>query len=202
VAIQQVLRPLADDLDGTGGHVVFLRVGAGLSVPRRDGVDDGLGFGEFGDGQRAAQPAGAALLVAALGEAVVDRGPGVGPDGAGLDLAADPAAGADAAGEQGRREAEFGGVGPRDGLGLRIEDLSRVLGQAGLTAEGPGDLARAANIWFRADLSRYLAPRPGVLTWNVMPGPLPPPRLGTLPRLEAGSRPGQARRASSAPSPA
>jgi 2,4-dichlorophenol 6-monooxygenase len=57
---------------------------------------------------------------------------------------------------------------------------SRVPGQAGLTAEGPDDLARAANIWFRADLSRYLARRPGVLTWNVMPGPLPPLRLGTL----------------------
>jgi 2,4-dichlorophenol 6-monooxygenase len=57
---------------------------------------------------------------------------------------------------------------------------SRVLGQAGLTAEGPDDLARAANIWFRADLSRYLAHRPGVLTWNVMPGPLPPLRLGTM----------------------
>jgi len=51
---------------------------------------------------------------------------------------------------------------------------SRVLGQAGLSVEGPDDLARAANIWFRADLSRYLAHRPGVLTWNVMPGPLPP----------------------------
>jgi len=57
---------------------------------------------------------------------------------------------------------------------------SRVLGQAGLSVEGPDDLARAANIWFRADLSRYLAYRPGVLTWNVMPGPLPPLRLGTL----------------------
>jgi 2,4-dichlorophenol 6-monooxygenase len=57
---------------------------------------------------------------------------------------------------------------------------SRVLGQAGLAVEGPDDLARAANIWFRADLSRYLAYRPGVLTWNVMPGPLPPLRLGTL----------------------
>jgi len=57
---------------------------------------------------------------------------------------------------------------------------SPVLEQAGLTAEGPGDLARAANIWFRADLSRYFAHRPGVLTWNVMPGPLPPLRLGTL----------------------
>jgi 2,4-dichlorophenol 6-monooxygenase len=57
---------------------------------------------------------------------------------------------------------------------------SRVLGQAGLTVEGPDDLARAANIWFRADLSRYLAHRPGVLTWNMMPGPLPPLRLGVL----------------------
>ena len=57
---------------------------------------------------------------------------------------------------------------------------SQVLGHAGLTVEGPDDLARAANIWFRADLSRYLASRPGVLTWNVMPGPLPPLRLGTL----------------------
>ena len=57
---------------------------------------------------------------------------------------------------------------------------SQVLGQAGLTAEGPDDLARAANIWFRADLSRFFAHRPGVLTWNVMPGPLPPLRLGTL----------------------
>jgi 2,4-dichlorophenol 6-monooxygenase len=57
---------------------------------------------------------------------------------------------------------------------------SRVLSAAGLTVEGPSDLARAANIWFRADLSRYLAHRPGVLSWNVMPGPLPPLRLGTL----------------------
>src|SRR6202041_3475375 len=57
---------------------------------------------------------------------------------------------------------------------------SRVLSQAGLPVQGPDDLARAANIWFRADLSRYLAHRPGVLTWNVMPGPLPPLRLGTL----------------------
>jgi 2,4-dichlorophenol 6-monooxygenase len=57
---------------------------------------------------------------------------------------------------------------------------SRVLDQAGLTVEGPDDLARAANIWFRADLSQYLAHRPGVLTWNVLPGPLPPLRLGTL----------------------
>lgn len=46
--------------------------------------------------------------------------------------------------------------------------------------EGPADIARAANVWFRADLSRYFAHRPGVLTWNVMPGPLPPLRLGTF----------------------
>jgi len=57
---------------------------------------------------------------------------------------------------------------------------SKVLPQAGLDVEGPSDLARAANVWFRADLSRYFAHRPGVLTWNVMPGPLPPLRLGTL----------------------
>jgi 2,4-dichlorophenol 6-monooxygenase len=57
---------------------------------------------------------------------------------------------------------------------------SRVLEQAGLTVEGPAGLGHAANIWFAADLTRYLAHRPGVLTWNVMPGPLPPLRLGTL----------------------
>ena len=57
---------------------------------------------------------------------------------------------------------------------------SKVLTEAGLDIEGPTDLARAANVWFRADLSRYFAHRPGVLTWNVMPGPLPPLRLGTL----------------------
>ena len=57
---------------------------------------------------------------------------------------------------------------------------SKVLTEAGLTVEGPANLAAAANVWFRADLSRYLAHRPGVLTWNVMPGPLPPLRLGTL----------------------
>src|SRR5271163_3064147 len=69
------------------------------ALRRRNGVDDGLGFLELGDGERAAQAADAALLVAALGEAVVDRRPGVGPDGAGLDLAANPAAGVDAGGE-------------------------------------------------------------------------------------------------------
>ncbi|HKT01804.1 MAG TPA: FAD-dependent monooxygenase [Rugosimonospora sp.] len=57
---------------------------------------------------------------------------------------------------------------------------SRVLDQAGLTVSGPAGLGHAANIWFEADLTRYLAHRPGVLVWNVMPGPLPPLRLGTL----------------------
>ena len=57
---------------------------------------------------------------------------------------------------------------------------SRVLEQAGLAVEGPDDLARAANIWFRADLARFFTHRPGVLAWNVMPGPLGPLRLGTL----------------------
>jgi len=57
---------------------------------------------------------------------------------------------------------------------------SKVMAQAGLTVEGPSGLANAANVWFRADLTKYLAHRPGVLTWNVMPGPLAPLRLGTL----------------------
>ncbi|OYD70998.1 FAD-dependent monooxygenase [Rhodococcus sp. OK302] len=57
---------------------------------------------------------------------------------------------------------------------------SKILGQAGLSAEGPDDLARAANVWFRADLSKYLEHRPGVLSWNVAPGPHAPLRLGTL----------------------
>jgi 2,4-dichlorophenol 6-monooxygenase len=57
---------------------------------------------------------------------------------------------------------------------------SRVLTDAGLTVDGPDDLGRAANIWFRANLARFFDYRPGVLTWNVMPGPLPPLRLGTL----------------------
>ena len=57
---------------------------------------------------------------------------------------------------------------------------SLVLAEAGLMAEGPDDLGRAANIWFRADLNKYFEYRPGVLSWNVMPGPLLPLRLGTL----------------------
>src|ERR1700758_649655 len=57
---------------------------------------------------------------------------------------------------------------------------SKVLTEVGLTVEGPDDLGRAANIWFRADLSKFFEHRPGVLSWNVMPGPLLPLRLGTL----------------------
>jgi 2,4-dichlorophenol 6-monooxygenase len=57
---------------------------------------------------------------------------------------------------------------------------SRVLSEVGLTVQGPDDLGRAANIWFRADLSKFFDHRPGVLSWNVMPGPLLPLRLGTL----------------------
>jgi 2,4-dichlorophenol 6-monooxygenase len=57
---------------------------------------------------------------------------------------------------------------------------SRVLTEVGLTVAGPDDLGRAANIWFRADLSKFFEHRPGVLSWNVMPGPLLPLRLGTL----------------------
>jgi Dehydrogenases (flavoproteins) len=38
---------------------------------------------------------------------------------------------------------------------------SRVLGQAGLSVEGPDDLARAANIWFRAGFVPVPGSRPG-----------------------------------------
>jgi hypothetical protein len=58
-------------------------------------VDDGLGFGELRDREGAAQAAHAALLVTALGEAVVDGRLCVRPDGAGLDFSADAAADVD-----------------------------------------------------------------------------------------------------------
>ena len=44
---------------------------------------------------------------------------------------------------------------------------SKVLDDAGLTVEGRAGMSHAVNIWFRADLSKYLAHRPGVLTWFV-----------------------------------
>ena len=47
---------------------------------------------------------------------------------------------------------------------------SVVLDQAGLRVDGEAGLSYAANIWFEADLSRFLAHRPGVLFWNISPG--------------------------------
>lgn len=44
---------------------------------------------------------------------------------------------------------------------------SKVFDLAGLTVEGRAAMSHAVNIWFRADLSQYLADRPGVLTWFV-----------------------------------
>lgn len=55
-----------------------------------------------------------------------------------------------------------------------------VLGAAGLEVEGPSGLFHAANIWFKANLSKYLEHRPGVLTWSMSPGPQPPLGLGTF----------------------
>jgi 2,4-dichlorophenol 6-monooxygenase len=47
---------------------------------------------------------------------------------------------------------------------------SVVLDQAGLRVDGEAGLSHAANIWFEADLTRFLAHRPGVLYWNTSPG--------------------------------
>src|SRR5207244_4718629 len=47
---------------------------------------------------------------------------------------------------------------------------SRVVEQAGLPIEGEAGLATAVNVWFEADLARYLAHRPGVLYWHAAPG--------------------------------
>ncbi|OBH08188.1 FAD-dependent monooxygenase [Mycobacterium sp. E1747] len=57
---------------------------------------------------------------------------------------------------------------------------SSVLQMAGLTVQGQTGLGHAANIWFRADLSPYLAHRPAVLVSSVYPGPQPPRRGGLL----------------------
>lgn len=57
---------------------------------------------------------------------------------------------------------------------------SQILGLAGLSIDGAAGLGHAANVWFEADLSRHLTHRPGVLVWNLMPGPYLPLRLGTL----------------------
>src|SRR5207302_6251346 len=47
---------------------------------------------------------------------------------------------------------------------------SRVVEQAGIPIEGEAGLAAAVNVWFEADLARYLAHRPGVLYWHAAPG--------------------------------
>ena len=47
---------------------------------------------------------------------------------------------------------------------------SVILEQAGLRVNGEASLSYAANIWFEADLTRFLAHRPGVLYWNTSPG--------------------------------
>jgi 2,4-dichlorophenol 6-monooxygenase len=47
---------------------------------------------------------------------------------------------------------------------------SVILEQAGLGVDGEAGLSHAANIWFEADLTRFLAHRPGVLYWNTSPG--------------------------------
>jgi len=57
---------------------------------------------------------------------------------------------------------------------------SKVLEQAGLTVEGRAAMSHAVNILFRADLSRYLAHRPGVLTWFVGARRSDAPQLLTL----------------------
>jgi 2,4-dichlorophenol 6-monooxygenase len=47
---------------------------------------------------------------------------------------------------------------------------SRVMEQAGLPIEGESGLGGAVNVWFEADLTEYLAHRPGVLYWHAAPG--------------------------------
>jgi hypothetical protein len=86
-------------------------------------VDVGLGLLEFRETAGAAQAAYAALLVAAVFEAGVDRKPCVGPNRSGIDLAAHAAGAVDITGEHACRQAEFGRVGPVDGVFLLVEDL-------------------------------------------------------------------------------
>ncbi|MGY4711571.1 FAD-dependent monooxygenase [Mycolicibacterium sp. CBM1] len=57
---------------------------------------------------------------------------------------------------------------------------AKVLNLVGLDVEGKSGLFHAANIWFRADLSRHFAHRPGVLMWNIHPDPAAPWGLGTF----------------------
>ena len=46
---------------------------------------------------------------------------------------------------------------------------SRVVDQAGLPIEGESVLVGAVNVWFQADLARYLAHRPGSSTGTPRP---------------------------------
>lgn len=55
-----------------------------------------------------------------------------------------------------------------------------VLNLLGPDVDGQAGLLHAANIWFEADLSWYFEHRPGVVSWNVHPGPQPPLGLGTI----------------------
>src|SRR3546814_693944 len=86
-------------------------------------MDAGLHFLEFFHAAGAAQAADAALFEAALLEAVVDRRPGVRPDGSGPDPARDPVGSCDVVGEDAGGETEFGCIGALDRIGLVLEYL-------------------------------------------------------------------------------
>jgi hypothetical protein len=68
---------------------------------RWHGVDVGLNFLKCRKTVGAAEPADAALFVAAFFEAIVDGEPGVGPHSAGVDLTTDAAGAVTVAGEHG-----------------------------------------------------------------------------------------------------
>ncbi|MBY8863449.1 FAD-dependent monooxygenase [Nocardia sp. CA2R105] len=57
---------------------------------------------------------------------------------------------------------------------------STLVDHAGLQLEGAASIANSINIWFRGDLSQYLAHRPAVLSINVYPGMSNLLGLGTL----------------------
>jgi hypothetical protein len=88
-------------------------------------MDVGLDFLKLFHSARATQAADAALLEAALFEAVVDRCPGIRPDGSGLDLTGDAVRPRNILRKDPRGETEFGGVRPTDGVHLIIEYLER-----------------------------------------------------------------------------
>ncbi|MBB3177994.1 FAD-dependent monooxygenase [Variovorax sp. Sphag1AA] len=47
---------------------------------------------------------------------------------------------------------------------------SKVAEALGVAHEGPAGWGAAVNVWFRADLARYCAHRPGILYWTNRPG--------------------------------